>query len=61
MIIKDEEQMSKFLKLLIYRLETVDGNRDSATSKIIELMRETQLKKGIFYDKDSREIWLLER
>ena len=30
LVIKDEKIMSSFIKLLIYKLRTVDGNRNSA-------------------------------
>ena len=43
MIIPNDEDMNKFLKLIIHRMKTVDGNKDSA-SKIIELMNSDMAK-----------------
>ena len=43
LVIRNEEDMEKVIKFLIYNLKTVDGTKDSAV-KLIEKMKDEKIK-----------------
>lgn len=46
MIIKNQDIMTKFIKLLIYELRTIDGNRDTALPLIKKGVRKMMTQYG---------------
>ena len=49
LIIKDESQMMRLIRFLIFKLQTVDGQRDTALPLIKQCIREEQIRIGKFY------------
>ena len=44
LVIKDEKQMSTFVKFLIYSLQTLDGQKESA-KPLLDQMKERDIEK----------------
>ena len=41
LVLRDEKDMERLLKFLIYKMKTVDGNKGSGTKILDQLMQET--------------------
>ena len=61
LIIRDERMMLRLIQFLIFKLQTIDGRRDTAIPIIKNLMREEQRKVGKFYHFASLEYKRLEK
>ena len=61
LIVKDETKLMKLVQFLIFKLQTVDGKRDTALPLIKQIMREEQVRNQKFYHYLSLEYQKLEK
>ena len=55
LVIRDEQDMNKFLKLIINKMKTVDGNKDSAIG-ILNLINSGEGRKSSIVSKTASKV-----